>query len=104
MMGSGVRVPASAPLGPSSGELFPRLAELSGVEREVGLGFAAGDAFEAVDHECEFVEVDAVELGGVAAEGACGRSGAAPIAARSSRMASASASSSAMRSMAAQRT
>jgi hypothetical protein len=86
---------------------LPRFAELSGVESDaeaIGLDFAAGDAFEAVDHECEFVEVDAVELGGVAAEGACGRSGAAPIAARSSRMASASASSSAMRSMAAQRT
>jgi hypothetical protein len=62
---------------------LPRFAELSGVESDaeaIGLDFAAGDAFEAVDHECEFVEVDAVELGGVAAEGACGRSGAAPIA------------------------
>ena len=72
-----------APLRPSAGELFSRLAELSGIERNaeaVGLGFAAGDAFESVDHECELVEVDAVELGGVAAKGACARSGAAPIA------------------------
>jgi hypothetical protein len=74
---------AAKPLRPSEGELFSRLAELSGVERDaeaIGLGFAAGDAFEAVDHEGEFVEVDAVELGGIAAEGACGCSGAAPIA------------------------